>query len=208
MIEEKREKGIIPGKYSRQLIEDLKAAGVCICGKCLDESDLEILESKIKDGFTDGLQQRLQDAGACKRDDQIKLGNFKTEHSMLMAGINEGQKELTAKNRRLLEVKEGLKNLDGFEQQVAELRNQEVRLDARIKTIGQEKTKIQDLIAQFNHTRQSYAGTSADSSDEQMRIAADVEMLKEVVDGQFELEKSSFTQTSLLQANEHLYCWN
>ena len=182
VIEEKREKGVIPGKYSRQLIEDLKQSGICICGKCLDDADMEVLESKIKDGFTDGLQQRLQEAGACKRDDAIKLSGFKTEHSMALASINQNRKELGAKNARLREVKEGLNDLDGYEEKVAELRNQEVRLDARIKTIGQDKTSILDRIQQHKHTRDNYAGNSVDSSDEQKKITRDIEILRSVAD--------------------------
>lgn len=181
VIEDKREKGVIPGKYSRQLIEDLKAAGICICGKCLDDEDLKVLESKIKDGFTDGLQQRLADAAACKRDDLVKLSDFKKEHSMLMAGINEGRKTVTHNESRLQEVREGLKDLDGFEERVKELRNQEVRLDARIKTAEQDKTSIQEQIQLNKHTRDRYAGGTVDSSKEQQQIAGDVEILRSVM---------------------------
>lgn len=182
VIDEKREKGVIPGKYNRQLIEDLKQAGECICGRCIDEEVEKILDSKSKEGFTSGLQERLTDAGACKKDDQIKLGNFRTEHSKLMAGINEARKNAKSESDRLKEIRQGLDEFENHEVRLAELRNQEVRIKARIATINTDMTSIQERINEHNHTRRTYAPSSVDTSEEQKKISRDAEMLESVVE--------------------------
>jgi DNA sulfur modification protein DndD len=182
IIEESREKGVIPGKYSRQLIEDLKSAGVCMCGRSLGQEELVVLESKIKGGFTDGFQQRLTEASACQKDDQNLLDRFRTEYSKVMSGINDSNKALTNLHRRLEEIQQELVGLEDFKDKLRDLVNQEAIIKARLSTIEQDLTNIQTALNENHFTRKNYAPTSEGDSDEEIRLAKQIFVLKEALD--------------------------
>lgn len=180
-IERFREKGVIPGKYSRQLIEDLKDAGVCICGRGIGEHEAAILEGKIRGGFTSEFQQRLNDASACQKDDVNVLDTFRQEHAKVMSGINDGAKSLKEAERRLMELQQELEDLGSFQEDLASYQNKEVRLKAQLSSIDQEITEVDNELEEAGMIRKSFKPSGGRDKQREEVLQRELIVLEEIL---------------------------
>lgn len=148
VIEEHRQKKVIPGPFNKQFIEDLIASGVCICGDCLNESKIAALKSQLEKGYTSSLQQRLTRAQAVTADDLSKVEEFKKRYQELTIGISDHRVSIESKEEQLRVVELELDDLSDRDAILSDLRNQERRHQASLN-------KAEDEIAQARSNKEA-----------------------------------------------------
>jgi len=133
VIEEHRQKKVIPGPFNKQFIKDLIESGVCICGDCLNDEKIAVLESQLQRGYTSSLQQRLTRAQAVTVDDFQKIESFKKRYQELTIGIADRRTDIETKEEELKATQSELDDFADRERRLSELRNQEARHSAALK---------------------------------------------------------------------------
>lgn len=133
IIEEYRQKKVIPGPFNKQFIKDLIDSGICICGDSLTDEKIAALELQLSKGYTSSLQERLTRAQAVTVDDFQRIESFKKRYQELTIGIADRRTDIETKDEELRATQSELDDLADRERRLSELRNQEAQHSAALK---------------------------------------------------------------------------
>lgn len=181
VIEAGRKKGVIPGKYSKQFIEDLKSEGTCMCGRPLGPTEINVLEEKSEAGFSDAFNNKLTEASACSKDDKRQEHEFTLELSKIHAGINDAQRQKATCEARLRELNEEIDVLLATKKEEEEWRNLERVCENKLLRINEDLTTCENDLAEAKRIRDASSGGAGDSDlGARSALKAEIQVLDEL----------------------------
>ena len=132
-LESKRQRGELPSDIKEQFIDDLITKGTCICGRPLEEGSpecLAVLAMKASAGRTelDDAYHRLTSYIRYQRD---TICDFFPRYHAIDAESDNLEREIDAKNKRIKEIGQELKNSDEGEIAAKENLRDSIKNDIR-----------------------------------------------------------------------------
>jgi DNA sulfur modification protein DndD len=146
LVDEKREKGELPVKYTDVFVSDLKDKGTCICGEPLDKKKIAVINDwQVKSKLSEKLDSSVE-----------ATTNFKTqkrEMKQKLAALDKQRQDITDLEEEIDELNEkkmDLKSkLEGSsEKEVADLYSQKEARESQKDNISEEIGKLEGEINQ------------------------------------------------------------
>jgi len=149
-LEAKRQKGELPSDIKEQFINDLIASGECICGRPLlpDTPEYELVLKKKLSAGRDELDSAYHKLTAYIKHQQGEVLQFFTRYHALVIEIETNEKQKEARQRRLAEISNELKNSDIDEIKIKEATRDKLEAD-KINYLREEQ-KLELRLVELN----------------------------------------------------------
>jgi len=132
-LESKRQRGELPSDIKAQFIDDLLTSKVCICGRPLEEGSPEchtVLAKKANAGRTE-LDDAYHRLTSYIRHHRETISDFFPKYHEINSRIDNLEREMDAKNKRIKEIGKALKNSDEDEIAAKENLRDDIKNDIR-----------------------------------------------------------------------------
>jgi len=182
IIENQRQKKIIPGPFDVQFIKDLISDGTCICGVCLDEEKIATLQEALQQGYTSSMQQRLTRAQAVLADDYSKVESFQSSFKQYTIGIADTITQIENKREAYEAAKSELDEIGDREKSLRNFQNEEARHEASLRKAENDLLEAKNLKEAAEKIRNSYAGAAGTEDKLENILRVQVNKLDQVIE--------------------------
>ena len=178
-IDENRTKGVIPAPYNDQFITDLLKKEICICGRSIEDDQVEILTGKLKEATTALLTDRLTKAQAVTAADKAGFENFQSDHLNAMVEIRDLEQSIVLKEDALEALDSKLESFAGLDERLEDLRTtQKAFIDAE-RRYQKELDDAEDTIRREQYKVNKYKPPkNFTASIEQEKLAGRISKLE------------------------------